>query len=208
VPFLVRSKGAEIGVRTEPVKGFSSTLSAFVLDFDSEIVFVGDAGTTEASRPSRRIGAEFTLLYKVLPWLTVDIDAAYTHARFTEDDPLAPGRYIPGATEGVVSAGVYSENVLGGWFGGAKIRYFGPRPLIEDNSVRSEATMPVSARLGYRFENGLSIRVDGFNLLDEKGHQIDYFYASRLPGEAGDVNDVHFHPMEPRSFRLVVNKQF
>jgi hypothetical protein len=35
VPFLVRSKGAEIGVRTEPVKGFSSTLSAFVLDFDS-----------------------------------------------------------------------------------------------------------------------------------------------------------------------------
>ena len=208
VPFLVRSKGAEVGIRTEPVKGFSSTLAAFVLDFDSEIVFVGDAGTTEASRPSRRVGAEFTLLYKVLPWLTIDIDAAYTRARFTEDDPLAPGRHIPGATEGVVSAGFSFENVMGGWFGGAKIRYFGPRPLIEDNSVRSEAVMPVSARLGYRFEKGLSIRVDGFNLLGEKGHQIDYFYASRLPGEAGDVDDIHFHPMEPRSFRLVLNKQF
>ena len=208
VPFLVRSHGAEIGVRTEPVKGFSSTLAAFVLDFDSEIVLVGDAGTTEASRPSRRVGAEFTLLYKVLPWLTIDIDAAYTTARFTEDDPGAPGRHIPGAVEGVVSAGFSFENVMGGWFGGAKVRYFGPRPLIEDNSVRSRATSPVSARIGYQFQNGLSIRVDGFNLLNEKGHQIDYFYASRLPGEAGDVDDIHFHPMEPRSFRLVVKQQF
>src|SRR5262249_52439122 len=76
-PFLVRSKGAEIGLRNQPNKAVTATLSAFILDFDSEIVFVGDAGTTEASRPSRRIGTEFTLLAKVFPWLTADITAAY-----------------------------------------------------------------------------------------------------------------------------------
>ena len=138
-----------------------------MLDFNSEIVFVGDAGTTEASRPSRRIGAEYTLRSKLTPWLWLDLDAAYTRARFLEDDPAAPGRYIPGATEGVVSAALNFDNVWGGWFGGVRVRYFGPRPLIEDNSVRSRQSAPVSARLGYKFDDGLIVRVDGFNLLNE-----------------------------------------
>jgi hypothetical protein len=207
-PFLVRSKGAEIGVRTSPAKGTTSTLSAFILDFDSEIVFVGDAGTTEASRPSRRIGVEYTLHTPLTSWLHFDLDAAYTYARFTTDDPAAPGRYIPGATEGVISAGLSFEKVRGGWFGGVKVRYFGPRPLIEDNSVRSGPRAPVSARLGYAFADGLTVRLDAYNVLNERSNQIDYFYTSRLPGEAGPVADVHSHPTEPRSIRLVLRKDF
>lgn len=208
-PFLVRSKGAEAGIRTQPSKNILSTLSVFVLGFDSEIVFVGDAGNTEASRPSRRIGTEFTLQARLLPWLTLDLDAAYTNARFREDDPSAPGRRIPGATEGVVSAGLSFQDVSGGWFGGVKVRTFGPRPLIEDNSVRSNPTTTVSARLGYRFDDGLIVRLDGFNLLDQDASQIDYYYASRLPGEpAAGVDDVHFHPLEPRSFRLSLTTQW
>jgi len=78
VAFLVRSKGAEAGIRTQPNKDVVSTFSVFVLEFDSEIVFVGDAGTTEASRPSRRLGDEYTLHAKLLPWLTLDLGAAYT----------------------------------------------------------------------------------------------------------------------------------
>ena len=207
-PLLVRSKGAEVGLRTQPSKDTTSTLAVFVLDFDSEIVFVGDAGTTEASRPSRRIGAEYTLRSKLTPWLWLDLDAAYTRARFLEDDPAAPGRYIPGATEGVVSAALNFDNVWGGWFGGVRVRYFGPRPLIEDNSVRSSPSTPVSARLGYKFADGLIVRVDGFNLFDQKSHQIDYYYASRLAAEPAAVDDIHFHPLEPRSFRLSVRKEF
>jgi outer membrane receptor protein involved in Fe transport len=207
-PFLVRSKGAEVGLRTQSVKDTTSTFAVFLLDFDSEIVFVGDAGTTEASRPSRRIGAEYTLRNKLTPWIWLDLDAAYTYARFLEDDPAAPGRYIPGATEGVVSAALNFDNVWGGWFGGVRVRYFGPRPLIEDNSVRSGPSAPVSARLGYKFDDGLIVRVDGFNLLNQQSHQIDYYYASRLAAEPAEVDDIHFHPLEPRSFRLTVRKEF
>lgn len=208
-PFLVRSKGAEVGLRSQPNKNLLSTFSVFVLDFDSEIVFVGDAGNTEASRPSRRIGAEFTLDAKLAPWLILDLDAAYTTARFREDDPSAPGRRIPGATEGVVSAGLSVHDVFGSWFGGVKVRYFGPRPLIEDNSVRSGPTTTVSARIGYKFDDGLIVRLDGFNLLNQDASQIDYYYASRLGGEpAAGVDDIHFHPLEPRSFRLSLTKQW
>lgn len=208
-PFLVRSKGAEIGVRTQPNRNVTSTLSGFILDFDSEIVFVGDAGTTEASRPSRRIGLEYTLEARLLPWLSLDLDAAYTHARFTADDPEAPGRRIPGAVEGVVGAGLAFENVAGGWFGAVNVRYFGPRPLIEDDSVRSKSSIPVSARLGYQFAQGLIVKLDAYNLFDETSSQIDYYYASRLPGEGADgVEDVHFHPLEPRSFRLSLRQEW
>src|SRR4029453_10104865 len=79
VPLLVRSKGAELGIRTKAIEGLTSSLAAFVLDFDSELLFVGDAGTTEASRPSRRVGVEWTNTYKALPWMKVALDVAQTH---------------------------------------------------------------------------------------------------------------------------------
>ena len=98
VPLLVRSKGAELGIRTKAVEGLTSSLAAFVLDFDSELLFVGDAGTTEASRPSRRVGVEWTNRYKPVSWLTFDLDVAYTRARFTDFD--FAGDRIPGARLG------------------------------------------------------------------------------------------------------------
>jgi hypothetical protein len=206
VPLLVRSKGAEIGVRTQAISGLESSLSLFVLDFDSELLFTGDAGNTTASRPSRRIGIEFANLYRPLPWLAIDLDAAYTRARFTSVDPV--GERIPGAVEGVLTAGVEIDH-LGRWFGGLWLRYFGPRPLIEDNSVRSKATTMLSARAGYKLSDSVRLSVDGFNLLDAKASQIDYFYASRLRGEPAEgVNDIHFHPVEPASFRVTLSAVF
>lgn len=205
-PLLVRSEGAEVGLRSQPMRGITGTLAAFILDFDSEIVFVGDAGTTEASRPSRRIGAEFSLQAELLPWLFLDLDAAYTQARFKDHDPA--GRRIPGAIEGVVTAGLSFQDVWGGFFGGINVRYFGPRPLIEDNSVRSESSTPVSARLGYKFGDGLIVQVNAYNLFDETASQIDYFYESGFPSGALPQDDIHFHPLEPRSFRLAITKEW
>jgi hypothetical protein len=131
VPLLVRSRGGEVGVRTKAIEGLTSSLAMFVLDFDSELLFVGDAGTTEASRPSRRVGVEWTNKYKPLSWLTFDLDAAYTSARFTDFDPA--GDRIPGAPAWIGSLAVTFGEATG-WFGALKGRYFGPRPLIEDDS--------------------------------------------------------------------------
>ncbi|MFC7690045.1 TonB-dependent receptor domain-containing protein [Paeniroseomonas aquatica] len=175
--------------------GLESRLAAFVLTLGSEILFLGDAGTTEPSRASRRIGLEWTNRYQARPWLAFDLDVAATRARFTEDDPA--GRYIPGAPNLVLAAGMTVDEGIG-WFGTTRLRYFGARPLTEDNSQQSRATALVNARLGYRFENGLRMQLDAFNLFDSKASQIDYFYASRLPGEpGGGVEDRHFHPAEP-----------
>lgn len=205
-PLLVRASGAEVGVRTRLIEGLDSSLSLFGLDYASENLFVGDAGTTVASRPSRRYGVEFTNHYKWSSWLSFDLDFTWSHARFRDVDPVGP--YIPGAPVIIAAAGVnFGEER--GWFGGLRLRYFGPRPLIEDNSVASRATTLVNARLGYRFDNGISVQLDAFNLFNAKASQIDYYYTSRLPGEpAGGFADRHFHPVEPLAVRLTVAGRF
>jgi len=206
VPLLVRSRGAEVGARTTVVPGLESSVALFVLDYASELLFVGDAGTTEPSRPSRRTGVEWTNHYMPRSWLAFDVDVAYTRARFTDVDPA--GDRIPGAPGWVATAGVKLGEKTG-WFGAMKLRYFGPRPLIEDNSVRSDATTLVNAQLGYKFDNGIRVQLDAYNLFNSAAHQIDYYYVSRLPGEPADgVADRHFHPVEPLAVRLTLAGEF
>lgn len=206
VPLLVRAQGAEIGIRTRAIEGLDSSISVFGLDYASENLFVGDAGTTEPSRPSRRYGIEFTNHYKAASWLSFDLDLTWSHARFRDVDPV--GSRIPGAPGIIASAGVNIGEDRG-WFGSARLRFFGPRPLIEDNSARSAATTLVNARVGYRFDNGITVQLDAFNLLNAKSSQIDYYYTSRLPGEpAGGVADRHFHPVEPLAVRLTLAGRF
>ncbi len=197
---LVRSKGAEVGVRTTIVPALQSSLTFYVLDFDSELIFQGDAGTTSAGRPSRRTGFEFANYYKLNEWLTVDADLAYARARFRNYDPV--GERIPGAVEGVATFALAIDN-LGPYYGEIGYRYFGPRPLLEDNSVRSKSTATISAHVGYKFNARNRVEVEGFNLANRQASAIDYYYTSRLPGEpAAGVNDIHFHPIESRSFRF------
>ena len=199
---LARAKAAEVGVRSLPLPGWQTTLALWGLDIDSELVFVGDAGTTEASRPSRRYGIEWSNFFRVLPWMTLDADLSFSRARFRDDGPA--GRFVPGAVQGVAAAGV-SVDRLGDFFGSVRLRYFGPRTLVEDGGVRSEASTTVNALLGYELVRGLKAQIEIFNVFDAKVSDIDYVYASRLPGEpAGGVEDVHFHPAQPRSARLAL----
>jgi outer membrane receptor protein involved in Fe transport len=197
---LVRARGAEIGVRTVAAPRAQLTLTLWTLGLDSELLFVGDAGTTEASRPSRRYGIEATSYYRPLSWLTLDGDLAISRSRFTDADPT--GDRIPGSVETVVSAGA----AIDGWkgmFGSARLRYFGPRPLVENDSVRSKATSLMNVQAGYRFSNGVRLLLDVFNVFDSKASDVDYFYTSRLRGEPVDgIDDIHLHPTLPRSARV------
>ncbi len=202
---LVRSKGMEIGLRTEIIPNVESSLSLWQLKLDSELLFVGDAGTTEPSRPSKRTGVEWTNHYKPYSWLLVDLDLSVSRTRFTDEDPV--GDYIPGSLEKVASFGVTVDSI-GPWFGMLQYRYFGPRPLIEDNSVRSRATQITNLRVGYKLDPKWRVHMDVFNLFDRKDSDIDYFYESQLQGEPAPVEDIHFHPVEPRTFRVTLTGYF
>jgi hypothetical protein len=197
---LVRARGAEFGIRTVAIPHLQTSVAAWTLGLDSELVFVGDAGTTEAGRPSRRSGIEFTNYYSPRRWLILDGDLSVSRARFRDLDPT--GVHIPGAVETVLSAGATVDSVRK-MFGSVRLRYFGPRPLIDDNSVRSKSTSLVNAEIGYRLSRSLRIALDVFNVTNAKSSDIDYFYTSRLPGEPLDgVADIHSHPALPRTARV------
>jgi outer membrane receptor protein involved in Fe transport len=202
---LVAATGAEVGFRSGALPGLQLYGALWGLDLDSELLFVGDGGITEPSRESRRYGVELGAFWTPLDWLILDADYAWSHARFRGDDPA--GDHIPGAVEDVVSLGV-AVNRDDGWFGGARVRYLGEAPLIENNSVRSDSTMLVNVEAGYRFTERLSAYLTVFNLFDAEDNDITYFYESQLPGEAAPVEDVHFHPVEPRTFRVTVGLSF
>jgi len=210
VPALVKSKGEEIGVRTEAIPKLQSSLSLWRLTLASELVFVGDAGTTQASRPSLRRGIEWSNRYLPKPWLIVDLDLSASRAQFTGNDPNAsgvPGNYIPGAIDRVASFGVTAKD-LGPWSASMFMRYFGPRPLIEDDSQRSASSLLWSARAAYKFDPRTHLTLDILNLFDRKANDIEYYYASQLKTETLPVNDHHFHPAEPRTFRLSLVTKF
>jgi outer membrane receptor protein involved in Fe transport len=197
---LVRAKGAEVGVRTVAVPHLQSTVSLWALRLGSELVYNGDIGATEPGPSSKRYGVEFANYYSPKPWLVFDGDVSWSRARFSEFNEAGP--YVPEAVDVVVSGGASVDN-FHRTFGSLRLRYFGPRALIEDNSVRSEATTLLNAEGGYQVLKALRLNVQVYNLLDAEVSDIDYYFASRLPGEPlGGVEDVHVHPAVPRTVRV------
>jgi hypothetical protein len=211
---LVRSYGAEVGVRTSWVPGLQSTAAVWWLDLDSELVFVGDAGETAATRPSRRYGVELANYYSPLDWLTFDVDYAWSHTRFRDHEP--EGDYIPGSVENVVGAGVTVHDIWG-LIASLRLRYFGPRPLTEDDDERSHETILLGGMLAYDITPSWRITGEVFNLLDRDDAEIDYFYASCLQNEVppngtcpadGGIEDIQFHPVYPITFRGTITARF
>ena len=202
---LVRTRGVELGWRGELRPGWRSSLALWQLDSAAELLFVGDAGTTEASRPSRRYGVEWTNFYPLADWLALDADLAWSHARFRDDDPA--GREIPGAPRATANVGVTVDH-LGAWFGTLRWRYFGSRPLVEGGQVRARASSLLNLRLGYRVSAATQVALDVFNLLDQRMNDIEYWYDSRLANESAGVADRHLHPAEPRTLRVSLIHRF
>ncbi len=201
---LVASTGAEIGFRTLRNERLNLSASLWYLELDSELLFVGDAGITEPSRPSRRYGIELPIYYRLGNWV-FDFELALTNSRYDDDDPA--GDEIPGAIERVIAAGV-SAQYPSGVYGSLRARHFGDRPLIEDGSVSSESSTIFSTLIGYRHDS-IDFRLEILNLLDAEDQDIAYFYASRLEGEPpGGVEDIHLHPMEPRTVRATLTWVF
>ncbi|MES2938012.1 MAG: TonB-dependent receptor [Pseudomonadota bacterium] len=206
---LVRAEGYELGTRQKWSDTLVTTAALWTLRLDSELLFVGDAGTTEPSRPSRRSGLELTANWRPAKGWEVDADLSLTRARFSDADPA--GDRIPGAMERIATLGVTWQD--GPWTVGARLRHFGARPLVEDNTLRAAASTLVNLRTAWRINRNAELSLDVFNLFDRKASDIEYAYASRLPGEpafseGGTPATLHLHPSLPRTLRVGVKISF
>lgn len=203
VPGLVRTRGGEFGVRSQIIPELTSTASIWYLHSDSELVYVGDAGNTEAGGASERYGFEWSNYWRPESWLTFDTELAISEGRF-----LDTGEEIENAVPVVFSGGITAGGEFGP-FASLRARYFSPRPLNGDGSVKSKDSFQLNSRLGYRTKKNLEIALELINLLDRDDNDIEYLYESRLPGEPlAGIEDIHLHPYEPRQVRLSLTKRW
>jgi outer membrane receptor protein involved in Fe transport len=202
---LVKAIGSELGIRTELVKGWTSNLALWKLNMASELLFIGDAGTTEPSSPSKRYGVEWNNFYAINKNLSLDLDLAWAHSRFVNE--LNQQTLIPGAVSSTANIGLTIDN-QGPWFGSVRLRYFGPRPLTDDGSFKSNSSSLANLRVGYKINSQTKLAFDVYNLLNQKANDIEYAYSSQLANEAAPVFDRHIHPTEPRSLRVTLTHKF
>jgi hypothetical protein len=203
---LARANGGEVGVRTVAFPHVQTTFTLWTLRLASELTWDGDTFASTPNRASRREGMELANYYSPTPWLQFDGDLSWSRARFTEHDPI--GDYVPEAVENVASAGASLTDVHR-LFGSIRWRFFGPRPLVEDNSVRSNATSLFELEGGYRISRQLRLNVSIFNLFNTAASDIDYYYVARLPGEPpAGIADVETHPTLSRTVRVTLQVWF
>lgn len=205
-PGVVEGNFKELGARFER-GGLILTGVYWWSSIDSELIYVGDAGAVEPSDPGKRHGYEFTAFWKPNRWLAVDGVWTGSRARYVG---LPEGQnYVPGALESAGELGVSA--IFPEFNAAARLRYLGPHPLIEDNSVRGESTLLVNLRAAWTPSRlgGWEIYGELLNVFDSHAHDIDYFYATRLPGEPPEgVEGRNSRVVEPRQVRVGVKKTF
>lgn len=200
---LVRSRGAEFGVRSQYVEGWNTTLALWWLELDSELVWVGDAGTNEPTGKSRRYGVEWTNYYKPTDWLTLDADIAFSAANYT-GVPYYENR-VPNSVRRVITAGAVAD-LTNGFFATTRLRHFGDVPLNELNSFNAGSTTLVSLGAGYQ-RDFYKVEIEVFNLFDSKQYDIayNYFYRTKQDAMSGlnpdGVDGIVMHPVEPQMVR-------
>ncbi len=201
---LVEGKGSEIGFRYDTLEGFNLSVAYYTLKMDSELVFVGDAGTTEPGDPSRRDGFEVTSFWEISDQLVFDISGAKSDGHFI--GLPSSENAIPDAHDLVYGAGLtYAGG--NGWTSSLRVRHFGDTALTEDEVVEKGSSTLLHFGLSYE-QDKWEIGLDILNLLNEEDDDIAYWFESQLPGEAAAVEDIHFHPADPRTVRVLMKYKF
>ncbi|MCX7106443.1 MAG: TonB-dependent receptor plug domain-containing protein [Methylococcales bacterium] len=203
---MATSRGAETGIRSSAIQGLNSTLALWWLESDQELVFVGDAGTTEVNGKSERYGVEFTNYYKPTEWLTLDADFAFTSAHFAQTPDGATNSYIPNSVGSVITTGatVVAPN---GLFGSVRLRHFGDVPLDESGSYWAGDTNIVNLSSGYQHKK-FKVEIDLFNIFGSTANDIAYAYDYRYPAGTDAQYGIMKHPVEPRMVRGTITVNF
>lgn len=209
VPLMTSAVSGEVGVRTTPLRHLNVQAAAFIIDFDSELSYDGDAGVTSPGPASRRKGVELSAQYTPFQWLEINTDLSFAKARYQAKDLSKygiDGPYVTNAPSFVWSFGIILDR--GPWYGGLQVRWLGGYPLVEDNSLRSSGYKEVNMNIGYRFTSKLKLEASVFNAFDTHAYAAQYAYDYRLTPTSSVQTGATGHPIEPISARLSLTAEF
>ena len=189
---LARADAWEVGVRTRPLARVELSASYWEIDLASELVFVGDEGTTEARGKSRRHGVEVAAKAQLLDWLFLNGDVTVSRARFANGDevPLAPR---------LTARGDLTARLPWGLSASLEMRHLADRFASEDREAKARGYTLFDLTARYRYR-ALEAFVSIENLTNTEWREAQFFFTSRVPGEPAEgVADIHFTPGTPRA---------
>ncbi len=209
---LARGLGYEVGARVRVGGRLDAAVSAWGLDLDSELVWVGDDGTTDARGPSRRLGLTGEVRWSILPWLRADVDVSLVNATYVGN--AGNGDAVALAPTLVASAGLSARHPSG-FYGSVRMRAVGDRPADPGRDLTAEGFAIFNAQVGYR-RGWWELALQAENLFDSTWREAQFEQDSRLRGECltpglprcnppaggqryGTVTDMHFTPGTPFS---------
>ncbi|MCA9533801.1 MAG: TonB-dependent receptor [Myxococcales bacterium] len=177
---LTEARGYELGARLTLLERLELSAAAFLLDLDSEIVWIGDAGTTEPRGATRRVGVEANARLEALPWLTLDVDLTWTDSVFVDNPGNADAVAL--APTFMLDAGVLLRHRQTGVSGRVGLLYVADRPATEDGFLHAQGFYRIDASVRWeteRFALGLTVQ----NLTNARWRQAQFATVSRLAGE-------------------------
>ncbi len=201
---LPRAVGGEVGFRTRFSERLHFGAAAWGLDLEREFVYVGDAGITELSGRTRRLGVDLETRLGLASWLWADADVTLStgEARDEPEDaneiPLAP-RFT--------STGGLTARSRRGFDASLRYRHVGERPANEANTVRAKGYTVFDLFGDYQIgKYKLNLVVE--NLFDVDWNEAQFDTESRLRNEAEPVSELHFTPGNPRNVRVGLSYLF
>ena len=201
---LPRAIGAEIGTRQQFGKRLNIGIAAWGLELDEELVFVGDAGETEISGKSRRIGVDIEARAQIFSWLWIDTDVNLSNGTFVDEPPDA--NMIPLAPR-LTSAGGLTAIHPSGFGASLRYRYIGDRSANEDGSVTAEGHTLLNLGCSYTF-GPFKYFVAVENMFDVDWNEAQFDTESRLANETEPTSEIHFTPGNPRNIQAGISYHF
>jgi hypothetical protein len=195
---LTPATGYEVGVKVTPIPNLTVSASGFLIDLDSELVWAGDAGTTESSGATRRYGAELDARFRISNWLFADVDGTFTHARYRAN--AGNGDAVALAPTRTFSAGLGVRPTIGDFTpsGSFRVKSIGARPATEDASLIAEGFTVVDATAGLRWKQ-IEAGLDVQNLFNATWREVQFATTTRLAYEPRAVTGIHYSPGWPRT---------
>ena len=202
---LPKAYGVDFGNIWKPTEKLVLNTALWYLFSEEEFVYVGDAGIIEPSGKSERYGIDFGVRYQLTDNIYFNTDATITRARSLEKSN--GNDYIPLAPDFTLVGGLSFKDI-NDFSGGINYRYVDDRPANEDNSVQAEGYFVTDLNINYAFNNHWKLGVSIENVLDTDWKETQFLTESRLQNEAQAVEEIHFTPGTPFSFKTTLSYSF
>ncbi|MGF7138777.1 TonB-dependent receptor [Roseimarinus sediminis] len=203
---LPAAYGTDLGFIWKPLPGILLNTALWQLFMEQEFIYVGDEGVVEAGGRTSRAGLDFGFRIQLHPSVFIQNDINYAYARSIDE---ADGEnYIPLAPDLTMTGGInYLPQGNKGFFGSLHYRMINKRPANEDYSIVAKGYTIVDFNGGYqwnRIRAGLIVN----NLLNSEWNETQFATETRLANENEAVEEIHFIPGTPFSWRISLSYIF